>query len=164
MATVYAAHFNGESGIDFLGDLYAFGAATSYSFVFVAVVALRLVDPLSPRKFKIPVNIPMRFRGERVEFPVVAVIGFIGMTAILTFTMITHPIGRIAGPAWIVFGIILYFIYRARKRLPLLHSRKRDWRAEQIEILRRAGELELMDEYMANLRASDARRAGVAEG
>ncbi|MGB6986720.1 MAG: APC family permease, partial [Candidatus Aquilonibacter sp.] len=86
MAAIYARRFNGESGIGFLGDLYAFGAATSYSFVFVALVALRLTDPLSPRKFKIPINIPMSFRGERVEFPVVALIGFIGMTAILTFT------------------------------------------------------------------------------
>ncbi len=163
MAALYAKHFNGESGIDFLGDLYAFGAATSYSFVFVALVALRLTDPLSPRKFKIPVNIPMRFRGERVEFPVVAVIGFIGMTAILIFTLITHPIGRIAGPAWIIFGTALYFIYRKRKRLPLFRSRKRDWRGEQIEILRRAGELELMDEYVANVRASDERRTGTAE-
>ncbi len=159
MATIYAKRFNGESGIDFLGDLYAFGAATSYSFVFVALVALRLTDPLSPRKFKIPINIPMTFRGERVEFPVIAVIGFIGMSAILVFTLITHPIGRIAGPSWIVFGIILYFLYRARKRLPLLGSKKRDWRGQQVEILRRAGELELMDEYVANVRASDERRA-----
>jgi basic amino acid/polyamine antiporter, APA family len=157
MAAVYAKRFNGESGIDFLGDLYAFGAATSYSFVFVALVALRLTDPLSPRKFKIPINIPMSFRGERVEFPVVALIGFIGMTAILTFTLITHPIGRIAGPSWIAFGILLYFMYRWRKHLPLLHSRKRDWRSEQVEILRRAGELELMDEYVSNLRARENR-------
>jgi basic amino acid/polyamine antiporter, APA family len=159
MAAVYAEHFNGESGINFLGDLYAFGAATSYSFVFVGLVALRLTDPLSPRKFKIPINIPISFSGERVEFPVVAVIGFIGTTAILTFTLITHPIGRIAGPLWLVFGIALYFAYRARKRLPLFRSKKRDWRNEQTEILRRAGELELMDEYVANVRASDERRA-----
>ncbi|HTZ55799.1 MAG TPA: APC family permease [Candidatus Acidoferrum sp.] len=159
MAAVYAKRFNGESGIGFLGDLYAFGAATSYSFVFVALVALRLTDPLSPRKFKIPINIPMTFRGERVAFPVVALIGFIGMSAILTFTLITHPIGRIAGPAWIAFGVILYFIYRGRKGLPILRSRKRDWRGEQIEILRRAGELELMDEYIANVRARDERAA-----
>jgi basic amino acid/polyamine antiporter, APA family len=158
MAEVYAKRFNGEGGIDFLADLYAFGAATSYSFVFVGLVALRLTDPLSPRKFKIPINIPMPFRGARVEFPVVAVIGFIGTTAILTFTLITHPIGRVAGPLWIVAGITLYFIYRARKGLPLFHSKKRDWRGEQTEILRRAGELELMDEYVANVRASDARR------
>lgn len=157
MAEIYAKRFNGESGIDFLGDLYAFGAATSYSFVFIALIALRLTDPLSPRKFKIPFNIPMRFRGERVEFPVVAVIGFIGIFAILVFTMITHPIGRVAGPLWIILGIILYFAYRKGKGLPLFKSRKRDWRSEQIEILRRAGELELMDEYIANLKASDER-------
>jgi hypothetical protein len=117
---------------------------------------------LSPRRFKIPINIPMTFRGERVEFPVVAIIGFIGITAILAFTLITHPIGRIAGPSWIAFGIILYFFYRKRKGLPLFRSRKRDWRSEQIEILRRAGELELMDEYVANVRASDQRRSGSA--
>jgi len=157
MAELYARHFNGEGGIDFLGDLYAFGAATSYSFVFIALIALRLVDPLSPRKFKIPINVPMRFRGERVEFPVVAVIGFIGIMAILVFTLITHPIGRIAGPMWILFGLVLYVVYRWRKRLPLFRSYKRDWRSEQIDILRRAGELELMDEYLANLRASEER-------
>jgi basic amino acid/polyamine antiporter, APA family len=162
MADAYAKHFNGESGIDFLGDLYAFGAATSYSFVFVALVALRMVDPLSPRKFKIPVNIPMRFRHEDVEFPVVAVLGFIGIVAILVFTMITHPIGRVAGPSWIVLGMALYLLYRWRKRLPLLRSHKRDWRGQQVEILRRAGELELMDDYISNLKASDARAAARA--
>jgi APA family basic amino acid/polyamine antiporter len=159
MAHAYAVHFHGESGLDFLGDLYAFGAATSYSFVFVALVALRLVDPLSPRKFKIPINIPLTVRGERVEFPVIAVVGFAGIVAILTFTMITHPIGRVFGPTWIVVGIIFYLIYRRRKALPLLGSFKRDWRSEQVEILRRSGELELMDEYIANVKSSDERRA-----
>ncbi|MDP9110856.1 MAG: APC family permease [Candidatus Eremiobacteraeota bacterium] len=159
MASIYAARFNGEGGIDFLGDLYAFGAATSYSFVFVALVALRLYDPLSPRKFKIPVNIPMQVRGERVEFPVIAIIGFLGIVAILVFTMITHPIGRIFGPSWIVLGLIIYVIYRKRKNLPILRSTKRDWRTAQVNILRRAGELELMDEYVANVKASDERRA-----
>jgi basic amino acid/polyamine antiporter, APA family len=158
MAHAYAVHFNGESGLDFLGDLYAFGAATSYSFVFVALVALRLFDPLSPRKFKIPVNVPLLFRGERVQFPVIAVIGFVGIVAILIFTMITHPIGRVFGPTWIAVGILIYLIYRRKKLLPMLHSSKRDWRSEQAEILRRAGELELMDEYLANVKASDGRR------
>jgi APA family basic amino acid/polyamine antiporter len=156
---IYARFFRGESGLDFLADLYAFGAATSYSFVFIALIALRLVDPLSPRKFKIPFNVPVTVRGERAEFPIVAVIGFLGIFAILIFTLFTHPIGRIAGPAWLIVGIFFYFIYRARKKLPLFHSQKRDWRKQQVEILRSAGELELMDEYIANVKASDARRA-----
>ena len=157
MAT-YGHIFHGEDGLTFLADLYAFGAATSYSFVFLALIALRMSDPLSPRKFKIPLNIPMRFRGERVEFPVVGVIGFMGIFSILLFTLQTHPLGRIFGPSWVLVGIVLYFFYRRQKRLPLLHSQKHEWRKAQVEILRDAGELELMDEYLANLKASDERR------
>ncbi len=161
-AAIYAHWFNGESGLDFLADLYAFGAATSYSFVFIALIALRLYDPLSPRKFKIPFNIPVTVRGERAEFPIVAVIGFIGIFAILLFTLKTHVIGRVAGPAWLILGLIIYLIYRKRQGLPVFKSRPRDWRKKQAEILRDAGELELMDEYLANVKASDERIAARA--
>ncbi|MGA8534036.1 MAG: APC family permease [Candidatus Tumulicola sp.] len=157
--TVYARFFRNETGLNFLADLYAFGAATSYSFVFVALIALRLYDPLSPRKFKIPFNLPVRVRGERAEFPVVGVIGFIGIVSILVFTLFTHPIGRIAGPSWLVLGVVAYFVYRRHRGLPMFGSQKRDWRKAQVDILRNAGELELMDEYVANVKASDARRA-----
>jgi basic amino acid/polyamine antiporter, APA family len=160
VASLYAQFFHRENGLEFLADLYAFGAATSYSFVFLGLIALRLNDPLSPRKFKIPLNLPMRFRGERVEFPVVAVIGFIGIFSILMFTLRTHALGRIFGPTWLVLGLVLYLLYRSYKRLPLLRSQPRNWRRAQAEILRRSGELELMDEYIANVKASDARRAG----
>ncbi|HVA28530.1 MAG TPA: APC family permease, partial [Candidatus Baltobacteraceae bacterium] len=155
----YARLFNGEAGLDVLADLYAFGAATSYSFVFIALIALRLTDPLSPRKFKIPFNIPITFRGERTEFPIIGVIGFLGILSILVFTLFTHPIGRIVGPLWLIFGICAYFVYRRYRKLPLLHSKKHDWRNAQVEILRSAGELELMDEYLANVKASDERVA-----
>jgi basic amino acid/polyamine antiporter, APA family len=157
--SVYGRFFHGESGLGFLADLYAFGAATSYSFVFLALIALRLNEPLTPRKFKIPLNIPMQFRGEPVEFPVVGVIGFLGIFSILLFTLQTHPLGRIAGPSWLVLGIIFYVLYRQRKRLPILHSQKHEWSKVQPEILRSAGELELMDEYFANIKASEERRA-----
>ncbi len=154
---VYGRLFHGEDGITFLGDLYAFGAATSYSFVFLALIALRLYDPLSPRKFKMPFNIPMRFRGENVQFPVIAVIGFLGIVAILVFTLITHDIGRVAGPTWLIIGVILYMIYRRNKRLPVFRSQQHDWRSAQVSILRNAGELELMDEYLERLREREAR-------
>jgi APA family basic amino acid/polyamine antiporter len=158
-SAAYGRFFRGESGLGFLADLYAFGAATSYSFVFLGLIGLRLTDPLSPRKFKIPLNIPMRFRGEHVEFPVIGVIGFAGIFSILIFTLRTHELGRIFGPSWLLLGLILYFVYRYHRKLPLLRSQKRDWRKAQTEILRRAGELELMDEYVANVKASDQRRS-----
>ena len=135
IAWLYARFFHGENGLEFLADLYAFGAATSYSFVFLGLIALRLIDPLSPRKFKIPLNLPMRFRGERVDFPVIAVIGFIGIFSILMFTLRTHALGRIFGPSWLLFGFILYLIYRRHRRLPLFRSQPRDWRTAQIDIL-----------------------------
>ncbi|MBC5810136.1 MAG: amino acid permease [Candidatus Eremiobacteraeota bacterium] len=160
---VYAKFFHGENGITFLGDLYAFGAAASYSFVFLALISLRLNDPDSPRKFKMPLNIPMRYKGRRVEFPVVAVIGFLGIGSILVFTMITHAIGRIAGPSWLLIGVICYLIYRKRKGYPVFRSRPHDWRAQQMKILQEAGELELMDEYVANVKASDARAAAATQ-
>jgi APA family basic amino acid/polyamine antiporter len=150
---IYNRFFHGEAGLDVLADLYAFGAATSYSFVFVALIALRLKDPLSPRKFRIPLNIPMRFRGEAVDFPIVGVIGFAGIFSILVFTMLTHPIGRVAGPLWLATGVVVYLVYRKRKRLPLFGSRPVDWWQQQITILKEAGELELMDELIEKLRA-----------
>jgi APA family basic amino acid/polyamine antiporter len=158
----YARVFHGEKGLDFLADLYAFGAATSYSFVFIALIALRLTDPYSPRKFKIPLNIPIRFRGEMVGIPVIAIIGFVGIFSILVFTLMTHPIGRIAGPSWLVLGVFLYLLYRRYRRLPYFRSQKHDWRKHQMEILSTSGDLELLDEYNANLRAADERRAGAS--
>ncbi|MBD5655248.1 MAG: APC family permease [Candidatus Eremiobacteraeota bacterium] len=155
----YARLFRGEDGITFLGDLYAFGAAASYSFVFIALIALRLFDSQSPRRFKMPFNIPFTFRGNRVEFPVVAVIGFFGILSILVFTMITHEIGRVAGPLWILCGLGGYLIYRKSKGLPVFRSQRRDWRKAQINILQEAGELEMMDDYLANVKSMDERKA-----
>jgi APA family basic amino acid/polyamine antiporter len=151
---VFAA-LQGNAGYEFLGDLYAFGAAASYTLVFIALIALRFTDPLTPRKFKIPWNVPMRFRGEAVEFPVVGLIGFAGIFAILIFVLYTHHIGRIAGPSWLALGIVIYIFYRRRKGLPVFRSQKRNWAADQLEILRNAGELELMDELTSKLKARE---------
>jgi APA family basic amino acid/polyamine antiporter len=153
IAKAYEHAFHGEGGIVVLGDLYAFGAATSYSFVFIALIALRFNDPLSPRKFRIPLNIPLTWRGERVYFPIVGVIGFLGIFSILIVTLMTHEIGRVAGPAWLILGFIGYLFYRRRHGLPVLGSRTHDWAAQQLRILKEAGELELMDELIEKLRA-----------
>lgn len=151
---VFAA-LQGDFGYEFLGDLYAFGAAASYTLVFIALMSLRMTDPLTPRKFLIPLNLKLRFRGEEIYFPLVAVIGFIGIFAILVFVLLTHHIGRIAGPSWLLLGIAVYAVYRVRKRLPLFRSVPRDWNRDQVQILRNAGELELMDELVGKLKARD---------
>lgn len=155
----YRDVLHGEGGLDFLADLYAFGAATSYSFVFLALIALRLVDPYTPRKFKIPLNAPVRFRGEKTSIPVLGIVGFFGIFSILVFTLMTHPIGRVAGPLWLAAGVVLYFVYRRHRGLPFLRSHPRNWRQHQIDILRTSGDLELLDQYTAALKAADERAA-----
>ncbi len=155
---MYTRLFHGEDGLTFLGDLYAFGAAASYSFVFLALIALRIKDPESPRNFKIPLNIPFRYRGVRVEFPIVGALGFAGIFSILIFTMLTHAIGRFAGPAWLLLGLVAYLIYRKRKGLPVFGSKPHDWRSQQVHILRDSGELELMDRYIVNVKEADKQR------
>lgn len=144
------AALQGDNGFNFLGDLYAFGAAASYTLVFVALISLRFNDPLTPRQFKIPLNVPIRYKGRMIDFPIVGVLGFFGIFSILIFVLLTHPIGRIAGPAWLLLGLCGYLFYRRRKNLPLMRSSKRDWYAEQRAILTSAGELELLDEYRNN--------------
>ena len=150
-----------DEGFKFLGDLYAFGAAASYTLVFCALIALRFNDPLTPRRFMIPGNVAVTYRNERVWFPLVGVLGLMGIVSILIFVLLTHPIGRIAGPSWLLLGTIGYLFYRRAKGLPLFGSQPRDWTAAQLTILRESGELELMDELSAKL---GARRARVAEG
>jgi APA family basic amino acid/polyamine antiporter len=76
----------------------------------------------------------------------------LGILSILAFVLLTHPIGRIAGPSWLFLGTIGYLFYRKKKGLPLFGSQKRDWSAAQLSILRESGELELMDELADKLR------------
>ncbi len=149
---IFAA-VQGNGGYEFLGDLYAFGAAASYTLVFIALIALRLKDPLAPRSFKIPGNIKIKFRGEDCDIPLLGIVGFIGIFMILIFVLLTHHIGRIAGPSWLLLGFIIYIVYRKKKGLPVFGSQKRDWQADQIKILRDSGELELMDDLVQKLKA-----------
>lgn len=150
---IFAA-LQGDQGFSFLGDLYAFGAATSYSLVFVTLVFLRFKDPFSPRTYKMPLNIPLRTKGRRWSFPVPAVLGFLGTTSILAFAFATHPIGRIAGPAWIFAGLVFFGIYRFTHGHPIIRSRHHDWVRDQVVVLREAGELELMDQYVSDTQAA----------
>ncbi|MDE2570955.1 MAG: APC family permease [bacterium] len=147
---VFAA-IQGDQGLAFLGDLYAFGAATSYSLVFIALIALRYTDPFSPRTYRMPLSITLTTRGRRWSFPVLAVFGFLGTFSILVFAFMTHPIGRIAGPSWVLAGLIFYVIYRRVHGHPALHSRRHDWVKDQVVVLREAGELELMDQYVTEV-------------
>lgn len=134
--------------LDTLANLYAFGATFGYMLVFISLIRLRFVDPYTPRPYKVPGNIKWkRADGTAVEVPVVGFLGLLGVGSIFLTVIITHEIGRIAGPAWLVLCLAYYLIFRHRNGLPLFGSVQHDWEQEQVDVLARAEEFELLEEY-----------------
>src|SRR5215467_16056370 len=137
---------------DVLANMYAFGAATAYMLVFVSLLALRFKDPWTPRPFKVPLNIRLRGKdGETHLLPIAGILGFLGISSILFLVVLTHSIGRIAGPSWIVLGLLIYAWHRRRNKLPLRKTLKRDWEKEQLDVYEDSGEYDLADEFRENL-------------
>ncbi len=140
-----------------LGDMYAFGAASSYTLVFVSLLVLRYKDQQTPRTFRVPWNVRVRFKGESFEIPIVGVLGLLGISSVLAMVVLTHPIGRVAGPIWVGLGVLGYALYRRRRRLPTWRSTPRDWPSVQLAVYEESGETQLAEEYREALRR-DARR------
>ncbi len=137
-----------ESGaLDTLGNMYAFGATLGYTLVFLALIRLRFVDPYSPRPYKMPLNAKIHWRGGEVDFPILGVIGMLGVSFILFEVILTHEIGRIAGPVWVMLCVLYYIFYRRNRGLPVFGNVPRDWESQQIEVLTAAEEFEMVEEY-----------------
>ncbi|HVB60842.1 MAG TPA: APC family permease [Ktedonobacteraceae bacterium] len=137
---------------DVLGNMYAFGAATAYMLVFISLLVLRFTDPWTPRPFKVPLNIRFRWKdGEPRLLPIVGILGFLGITSIVVMVVLTHAIGRIAGPAWILLGLLIFIWHRRRNKLPIRKSLKHNWEKEQLAVYEDAGEHELAVEFRENL-------------
>ena len=160
---VCLAALTGPKTMDTLGNMYAFGASTGYLLVFIALIRLRFSDPYSPRPYRMPLNMKVRLKSGTYEFPVLAVIGALGIGSILLMVVLTHEIGRIAGPAWVAACFGYYAWYRRRHGLPVLGSVPRDWEAQQQEVLEDAEEFDLLERYRAALAARDRARAESGE-
>ncbi|MCL5256528.1 MAG: APC family permease [Chloroflexi bacterium] len=150
-----------QNAFDTLGNMYAFGAASAYMLVFVSLLVLRVKDPWTPRPFRVPGNIRVGgAEGPPKALPVVGVLGFLGISSIFVMVVFTHEIGRIAGPAWIALGLVIYLFYRRRAGLPLFGSIHYDWSKEQLEVYRDAGEAEMAEELEENLQRRDRLLSG----
>ncbi len=143
------------SAMDTLGNMYAFGATLGYILVLISLIRLRFIDPYSPRPYKVPLNLPMNIRGRRVEVPLMGFLGTLGVSTIFFEVIITHEVGRIAGPAWVLGWLLAYMLGRRRTGLPVLGNIPRHWEREQIEVLTSAEEFELLEEYKAALAERD---------
>jgi APA family basic amino acid/polyamine antiporter len=149
-----------NAAIDLLTDLYAFGATTGYLIVFVSLITLRFNDPYTPRPYRMPLNIPLRYHGTVISFPVLGVLGLLGVGITWFEVILTHPLGRIAGPTWVVVCAGLYLLYRRQQSLPGLGNIPRDWVEAQKRVLREAEEFESLEEYEAELAEHDGSQPG----
>jgi APA family basic amino acid/polyamine antiporter len=146
--------------MDTLGNMYAFGATLGYILVFISLIKLRLSDPYTPRPYRVPLNLPWkRSDGTTVSIPLLGLVGMLGVTTMFVEVIVTHRIGRIAGPAWVLCALGYYIAYRRRNKLPVAGSIERDWEKEQIDVLTSAEEFDLLEQYKNALAARDRERA-----
>jgi APA family basic amino acid/polyamine antiporter len=164
LQTIFAFFTPGPPGksaaIDVLADLYAFGATTGYLLVFISLFVLRFKDPFTPRPYKMPLNIPIRYKGTQVWFPLLGVLGLLGVLFFLVMVLLTHQYARIVGPIWVVGAIILFAIYRRRRGLPMLKTLDRDWVTATRRVLLEAEEYKSLEEYDAALEDHRAQMGG----
>jgi basic amino acid/polyamine antiporter, APA family len=98
---------------DFLGNLYSFGAMLSFTTAHVAIVALRVKQPDRHRPYRAPWNIRVRGR----EIPLAPIVGAIGTFTAWVSVVALHTEARTVGIAWMVVGLVGYFVYRRQQGL-----------------------------------------------
>ena len=82
----------------------------------------------------------------------------IGVSFILFEVILTHEIGRIAGPSWVILCVVYYVLWRWRNHLPIRGNVVHDWEREQVAVLTNAEEFELVEEYKQALVQRDKAR------
>lgn len=156
LQTVFAFFTPGPPGksaaIDVLADLYAFGATTGYLLVFISLFVLRFRDPYTPRPYKMPLNIRVTYQGRYVWFPVLGLLGFLGVLFFLIMVLLTHQYARIVGPIWVLGALVLFAWYRRKRGLPIFKTMERDWVTATKRVLLEAEEFKSLEEYEAALR------------
>jgi APA family basic amino acid/polyamine antiporter len=115
-----------RGSMDFLADLYNFGAQLAFLSAHLSLICLRIKKPGLKRPFRSPLNISFG----KFSLPLTAIIGVISTFSVWCLVVITKPQGRYLGFAWMTFGLIMYFSYRKTRKLkPMGHVL-----IEQIEV------------------------------
>jgi len=133
----------GKRALETIANMYAFGAMLAYFLSSIALLALRVTEPHTPRPYKVPLNLRLR----NAELPVPGFLAVLGTCGMLAIVLWTHQFARILGPLWVVAWVAYYLWYRYKSRRPLLGSVPRNWDADQLEILADTGEWELYERF-----------------
>jgi basic amino acid/polyamine antiporter, APA family len=106
--------------INFLGNLYAFGAMLSFTLAHASVVQMRRIMP----DRELPWRGPTSFMWGDFDVPLFAIIGGLSTFAFFLVTTWLHFSDGVApvGVAWLVIGMAVYWIYRRSQGLPLTET------------------------------------------
>ena len=107
-----------SSEVDFLGNIYAFGAMLSFTVAHIAVIQLRRKHRDEELVFRARPN--LRFRG--VDWPLFAVFGGARDARRLGRRRRPASGGALDGLGWIAFGFGVYVLYRRRLGEPLAQT------------------------------------------
>lgn len=97
-----------------MGALYAVGSLLAFMFAHASIIGMRIRQPDLPRPFKLGWNVRMMGR----ELPVSAIIGLLATSGIWLIILITEEYSRWVGLGWMAGGLIVYYLYRRRRRKP----------------------------------------------
>ena len=87
-------------------------------FAHASILSLRIRKPELPRPFKIGWNIKIK----GYELPVSTMVGLTATATIWVIILATQPYSRLVGFTWMACGLIIYYLYRRRKHMPLTHT------------------------------------------
>jgi APA family basic amino acid/polyamine antiporter len=105
---------------DFLATMYSFGAMLSFTIAHVSVIWLRRRKSEDARPWKPPLN----FTVGGTSVPLTAVLGGLGTFTAWIVVMALNPSTLAVGLGWMLFGIVVYVLYRRNQRLPLTETVK----------------------------------------
>ena len=94
--------------IEFLAGIFAFGAMLAFTIAHLSLIVLRFRESDSPRAFSVPWSISVG--GGSVPIP--AALGALAGGAAWVTVIVLHEGARLAGGAWMLFGLLLYVVYR----------------------------------------------------
>lgn len=101
-----------------MGALYAVGSLLAFMFAHASIISLRIRKPELQRPFRLGGNI--KIKGHAL--PITAILGLVILAVIWVIILITQPYSRWVGLAWMIVGLIIYYFYRRKAKLPITHT------------------------------------------
>ena len=105
-----------DDEVQSLASLFSFGILLAFTGAQLAVLRLRMVEPNLERPFRARPEVTVR--GHLLPLPTLLALP---VTAVLwVAALATHAGARVAGPIWLVLGLVLYVVVRKRERQGVL--------------------------------------------